>query len=102
MDLEVGLTMSERLTTLEGWYALHDFRSINWAAWRTSPEADRREAVQELNAWLGEAEAVNDKQGEGSFALYSIVGQKSDILLVHLRETLEDLNELETAFNKLP
>lgn len=96
--------MSEALTTLEGWYALHDFRSINWAAWRTMPEADRHDAVQGLTEWLAQAETVNGEQGgerKGSFALYSIVGQKADFLMVHLRETLEELNELETAFNKL-
>src|SRR5690606_3504702 len=38
---------------------------------------------------------------EGSFALYSIVGQKADFMMIHLRETLEELNELEISFNKL-
>lgn len=96
--------MSEALATLEGWYALHDFRSINWADWRRLSEADRHDMVQGLAEWLKQAESVNDGPGDGrsgSFALYAIVGQKADFLMVHLRETLEELNELETAFNKL-
>lgn len=97
--------MSEALSTLEGWYALHDFRSIDWASWRMLSEAERQEAVQRLTEWLGQAEAVNEGQGDagkGSFALYAIVGQKADFLMLHLRESLEELNELETSFNKLP
>jgi chlorite dismutase len=97
--------MSEALATLEGWYALHDFRSIDWASWRALPESERSDAVQALSDWLKQAEAVNERQSganKGSFALYGIVGQKADFLLVHLRETLEELHELETSFNKLP
>lgn len=94
--------MSEALATLEGWYALHDFRSVNWPAWRAMPAADRKEAVRALKAWLERAEAVREGQGTGSFALYSVVGHKADILMVHLRDTLEALNDVETDFNKLP
>jgi len=97
--------MSEALTTLEGWYVLHDFRSIHWAAWRALPEADRHDAVQELKEWLMRCEAVNGESGgarRGAFALYAIVGQKADFLMLHMRETLDELNELETRFNKLP
>src|SRR5690606_26579753 len=96
--------MSEALSTLEGWYVLHDFRSIHWSAWRTLPEADRRDAVQELKEWLLQCEAVNegtDGGARGAFALYAIVGQKADFLMLHMRETLEELNDLETQFNKL-
>jgi chlorite dismutase len=32
--------------------------------------------------------------------VYTIVGQKADFVFMHLRETLEDLNAVETAFNK--
>ncbi|MNJ54457.1 putative heme peroxidase [compost metagenome] len=36
----------------------------------------------------------------GSTAVYSVVGQKADFVFMHLRETLEELNALENAFNK--
>ena len=26
--------MNEAAMTLEGWYAAHDFRTINWPAWK--------------------------------------------------------------------
>ena len=36
--------MSEATTTLDGWYCLHDLRSIDWAAWKTlsSDERDKQ------------------------------------------------------------
>ncbi|MNW49174.1 putative heme peroxidase [compost metagenome] len=37
---------------------------------------------------------------EGSLAMYAVVGQKADIMFMHLRETLEELNSVENAFNR--
>ncbi|MBD2863328.1 hydrogen peroxide-dependent heme synthase [Paenibacillus oceani] len=91
--------MSEAVQTLEGWYALHDFRAIDWNAWkRISPE-ERAKAEDELYTLLAEWNEV-EQQKTGSTAFYTIVGQKADIVFMHLRETFDELNELETAFNK--
>ena len=91
--------MSEAALTLEGWYALHDFRSIDWTAWRLADESERAKALDELNTFLKDW-SNTEEQKEGSTAVYSIVGQKADFVFMHLRETLEELNEIETAFNK--
>lgn len=91
--------MSEAAQTLEGWYALHDFRSVDWTAWRLADESERKRALDELHTFLGQWSAV-EEQKLGSTAVYSIVGQKADFVFMHLRETLEELNEIETAFNK--
>lgn len=91
--------MSEAAQTLEGWYALHDFRSIDWQAWKAASAAERAAAADELQSFLAAWEHTGE-QKQGSTAVYSIVGQKADIVIMHLRETLEELNELETAFNK--
>jgi chlorite dismutase len=91
--------MSEAAQTLEGWYALHDFRSIDWSSWKNLAAAERSKALDEFDALVGKwAKAEQEKRG--SFAFYSIVGQKADFMFMHLRETLEELNELETEFNK--
>lgn len=91
--------MSEAVQTLEGWYALHDFRAIDWNAWkRLSPE-ERAKAEDELYSLLAQWNEV-EQQKIGSTAFYSIVGQKADLVFMHLRETLDELNELENAFNK--
>ncbi|MBO2943861.1 heme-dependent peroxidase [Paenibacillus sp. F411] len=91
--------MNEAAMTLEGWYALHDFRSIHWPAWKAADEEERAVALEELNEFLSAWEATGESK-QGSTAVYTIVGQKADFVLMHLRETLEELNEIENAFNK--
>ncbi|HZG76804.1 MAG TPA: hydrogen peroxide-dependent heme synthase [Paenibacillus sp.] len=91
--------MSEAAQTLEGWYALHDFRHIDWTVWKSLTPAEQRQAENDLREYIADC-AKADETKTGSFAFYSIVGQKADFVFVHLRETLEELNELETRFNK--
>lgn len=91
--------MSEAAQTLDGWYALHDFRHIDWNAWKSLTENERREAERELREFIAKCNEA-DANKTGSFAFYSIVGQKADFVFFHLRETLEELNALETEFNK--
>ncbi|WP_020616050.1 hydrogen peroxide-dependent heme synthase [Paenibacillus daejeonensis] len=91
--------MSEVAQTLEGWYALHDFRRIDWTAWKEAAPEARRRAEDELHSLIGEWSALEENRA-GSTAVYAIVGQKADLVFVHLRETLEELQQLETAFNK--
>lgn len=91
--------MSEAAQTIEGWYALHDFRSIDWAAWKSLSESERTRIEDEfltLRAKWSQTEA----EKQGSTAFYSIIGQKADFMFMHLRETLEDINHIETEFNK--
>ncbi|MBU9724298.1 MULTISPECIES: hydrogen peroxide-dependent heme synthase [Bacillaceae] len=91
--------MSEPAKTLEGWFCLHDFRTINWAEWR---KLDSEEREQIMGEFLNLLENWNETQTkfEGSHALYSIVGQKADFMIMLLRPTMDELNELENAFNK--
>ena len=99
--------------TEEGWYALHDFRRIDWDAWREAPERERQRAVEEgvdhFDAHLALEDAV--EQGstspgsharqdadEGASALYSILGHKADFLVVHLRPTTDAIGAIERRF----
>ncbi|MBN2982855.1 MULTISPECIES: hydrogen peroxide-dependent heme synthase [Cohnella] len=91
--------MSEAAQTLEGWYVLHDFRTIDWTAWNAASSAEREQAKNELAGMVEQWEAVEQRK-EGSLALYAIVGQKADIVFMHLRETLEELNAVENALNR--
>ena len=66
--------MSEATTTLDGWYCLHDLRSIDWAAWKTLSSDERGQAVSEF---LNVVEKWNDvAAAKGSHAMYTVVGQK--------------------------
>lgn len=93
--------MSEAAQTLEGWYVLHDFRTIDWQAWKGAGESNRAAALDSIQSMLAEWSA-EEQDRKGSTAFYAIVGQKADFVIMHLRETLEELNELETRFNKSP
>src|SRR5438552_122321 len=89
--------MAEVPGTLEGWYALHDFRRIEWPRLKQLPRAEQNAIVDEAAGYLRDAEQVKDAP-EGGSALYSIIGHKSDLLLLHLRPTIDHLSALERAF----
>ncbi|MDO7907047.1 heme-dependent peroxidase [Paenibacillus sp. JX-17] len=91
--------MSDAAMTLEGWYALHDFRSIDWTAWKAADDEERAVALDELQAFMKEWTTA-EEAGQGSSTVYTVVGQKADFVMFHLRETLEDLKHLENEFNK--
>ncbi|MBR2569123.1 MAG: heme-dependent peroxidase [Paenibacillus sp.] len=91
--------MNEAALTLEGWYALHDFRTINWSLWNKADDEEKAHALDDLQS-LWEQWKKTENDNLGSSVVYSIVGQKADLVFFHLRETLEELNELETEFNK--
>ncbi|QSX00343.1 heme-binding protein [Haloterrigena alkaliphila] len=85
--------------TEEGWYVLHDFRSIDWDAWRDAPERRRSQAIEEGVDFLTGAESVTDAD-EGDSATFSVLGHKADLLVLHLRPTLGDLDALERRFEQ--
>ncbi|MDQ0414131.1 hydrogen peroxide-dependent heme synthase [Mesobacillus stamsii] len=91
--------MTDAAQTLDGWYSLHDFRTVDWITWKMIPAEERQEIIQEF---LGLVEKWNKTQTDkqGSHALYTIVGQKADFMMMILRPTMEELNEIETEFNK--
>jgi peroxiredoxin len=89
--------MPEAPGTLEGWYVLHDFRRIDWPRWKALPAEERNAAIAEAAAFLEAAEAHEDAE-EGASAGYSIVGHKADLMFLHLRPTVDQLNALENAF----
>ncbi len=91
--------MSEAAKTLDGWYSLHDLRAMDWRAWKTLTDDERQAALSEFQGLL-EKWGVADAKKAGSQALYTIVGQKADFMLMLLRPTLEELNEMELEFNK--
>lgn len=91
--------MSEAAQTLDGWYALHDLRIIDWEAWNAASPAEKDAALNELNGLIAEWQAVEERK-EGSLAMYTVVGQKADLIFMHLRETLQELNDIENAFNR--
>lgn len=91
--------MSEPVETLDGWYSLHDFRTIDWTAWKLAAPEEREAALHELKQLFEKWESVEERK-DGSSGIYSIVGQKADLLFWNLRPTMEELNKLENELNK--
>jgi chlorite dismutase len=84
--------------TLEGWFALHDLRRLDRAAWNGLPQAEREKALSEASDLLASFEGVTDAP-EGRTVTYSMIGHKADLLMFHLRPEVGQLHELERAFD---
>ncbi len=89
--------MTEPPQTEEGWFVLHDFRNVDWDAWRDAPDRERERAISEGVEYLEDHEAVVDAE-EGTSAVFSVVGDKADIMVLHLRPTLDHLSTAERRF----
>ncbi|TQS75812.1 heme-dependent peroxidase [Ornithinibacillus gellani] len=93
------INVVETVQTYDGWYALHDFRTMDWEKWQLSSEQDKKEALHEFKELIGTWQNQAD-QKKGSHALYTIVGQKADLMFMVLRPTMQDLNHLENELNR--
>ncbi|WP_054949625.1 hydrogen peroxide-dependent heme synthase [Numidum massiliense] len=91
--------MNEAVMTLDGWYAYHDFRLIDWQAWKAAEPAERERALTELRDLTVQFAAVTPER-TGSYGQYAIVGNKADVLFIHMRPTVEELTAVKTKFNK--
>jgi chlorite dismutase len=83
--------------TNEGWYSLHDFRTVDWDAWRDAPEREREAALDSGVSFLRDRVDVTDAE-DGSSAIFSMLGHKADLLIIHFRPTMADLDTAERAF----
>ena len=80
--------------TLEGSSVLHQFFRFDWKAWRACAEDQRARIASEATAALKKLERA-DADAPVRTALYSQLGHKGDLILVHFRDSLEALNQVE-------
>src|SRR5690606_32290562 len=83
--------------TLEGWYALHQIFSLDWAAIRRMSPAERTETAAAARQLLTELAAP---RGEGWSGAYRLVGGGADTLFIHFRETPEELADAELRIRR--
>jgi chlorite dismutase len=83
--------------TTEGYSVLHQMMRFRRSAWRALPEAERSAIAQEASSVLGALE----KNAGGQSAVYSLLGHKGDLMLVHFRESFADLNQAELQLANL-
>jgi chlorite dismutase len=87
----IAVQMPEVPLTTEGYSVLHQMMRFRRTAWRALSEAARKEIAEEAASALGEME----KNKDGQSALFSLIGHKGDLMLVHFRKSFADLNQAE-------
>ena len=72
---------------------LHQLFRFQWKAWRAlSPAEQQRIAT----AAVAKLTALTQDPGKGAqTALYSLLGHKGDLMLIHLRDSVDALNQIE-------
>jgi hydrogen peroxide-dependent heme synthase len=84
--------------TVEGASVLHQMMRFRRSAWRTLSDEARNRIASEASATLSAIEGHN--AGRQS-AIFSVLGHKSDLMLVHFRRSFEELNQAQTAIARL-
>ena len=65
---------------------------LRWTAWRALSPSDRQAVLAEAAVWL---------QASPQTALFSMLGHKADLMLIHYRPDFAALNQAELALAKL-
>lgn len=80
--------------TLDGAAMLHQMIHVRWKEWHALNAADRADIVAEATEALAAME-----QGNRS-AVFSMLGHKGDLMLVHFRNSFDELNVEEMRLNR--
>jgi chlorite dismutase len=80
--------------TLEGAGVLHQMLRVRWPQWRAVAPDDRAKILTEAAAALSALET------KGS-AVFSLLGHKGDLMLVHFRPDFEALSEIQLSLPKM-
>lgn len=83
--------------TIEGYSVLHQMMRFRWSAWRQLRPSHKTEIVHEAAGLLSRME----QSPSGQSALYSILGHKGDLMLVHFRSSFAELNHAELQLFRL-
>jgi hydrogen peroxide-dependent heme synthase len=83
--------------TLEGASVLHQMFRFRRAEWRKLSDQQKQEIGSEAATLLAKLE----QEKEGQSALYSLFGHKGDLLLLHFRDSFEQLKSAELQVSNL-
>ena len=70
---------------------------INWRLWKAVPQSERIASLQEAALLLASMET----NASGQSAVFSLLGHKGDLMLVHFRPSFDELNRAEILLNRL-
>src|SRR3954447_8495126 len=83
--------------TIEGSSLLHQMFRLRWSDWRRLSAPDRDEMVAEASGLLRQME----QGGREGSALYSLLGHKGDLMMVHFRSSFQKLEQAQRCLRKL-
>ena len=83
--------------SVEGFFVLHQMLRFRSTEWNKLAEKERHQIAEEAKAYFAEAEM----RSHGQSAVFSMVGHKGDVMLIHFRESLEHLKEVELQIQSL-
>ena len=83
--------------TIEGYATLHQMMRVRWTAWRALGSDDRKRIADEAAEKFSRMES----RSGGQSAIFSLLGHKGDLMLVHFRETFDELNQAELDLARL-
>jgi chlorite dismutase len=85
--------------TLDGSFVLHQMFRVRWSAWRALADSDQKHILDRTVARF----AALEQSKEEPTALFSLLGHKGDLMIVHFRRALDGLNraELQIAHSRL-
>jgi len=80
--------------TLEGLSVLHQMFRFRWPEWRKLDASRQAEIARQSAAVFSASEEL------GTSALYSMLGHKGDLMVVHFRDSFDELNAAELQLNR--
>jgi peroxiredoxin len=80
--------------TVEGASVLHQMFRLRWPAWKALDDGARKRILDEAVPVL----QAMEQNASGQSAVFSLIGHKGDLLMLHYRPSFEDLNQAELKF----
>ena len=94
-------TFSPVPLTLEGSAVLHQFFRFDWIGWKGLDDEERAEILNETLGVLQQLER-SEPEAPVQTAIFSQLGHKGDLILLHFRKNFEELNQVELALAQTP
>jgi hydrogen peroxide-dependent heme synthase len=97
-EIAAEIQLPEVPLTVEGASVLHQMMRFRWSAWRALDDSVRSSMVAEAAGLLSSWEKPSEGRQCG---IFSLLGHKGDLMLVHFRRTFEELNQAQTQLSRL-
>ncbi len=81
--------------TLDGASLLHQMFRFDWPAWRRADAHTRERVLAEATTLLAPLETHSSEGRPNQSALFAQIGHKGDLMLIHFRDSMEQLAEVQ-------